>query len=373
MTQPLKVIISGGGTGGHVFPAISIAQELRKQVPDARILFVGAENRLEMTKVPAAGFEIQGLPVEGLDRRHLLKNIRVVVNLLKSLKMARRIIRRFNPDVVVGVGGYASGPVVKVAGWEKIPVLIQEQNSYAGITNRWLSRQADVICVAYKEMNRYFPGEKIVFTGNPVREEIRRIPFGAAKIRKKLNIPDNYKTILILGGSLGAGSVNTAILQKLSAVKNKPLFVIWQTGKNDYEKIATAVDQNVFPNVFITPFIEEMNEAFAVADLIISRSGAGTISELAVIGKPVILVPSPNVAEDHQTKNAKALVACNAAMLIADNHLEEKLMPEILSLLNDDRRMQELSSNIKKMAIPDASSRIIYELLKLVETKKKGE
>lgn len=373
LKSPLKVIISGGGTGGHVFPAISIAQELKRQVPGVEILFVGAEGRLEMTKVPEAGFRIIGLPVRGFNRKKMISNAGVIVDLLRSMRQSRKILRDFKPDVVVGVGGYASGPVVRVAEMKNIPVLIQEQNSYAGITNRWLARKAETICVAYEEMSRYFPREKIVFTGNPVREEIRKSNIPADYAQSFYKIPTGYRTVLIIGGSLGAGSINRAIMKKISSLGKKPLFVIWQTGKNDFNMISEQVDRDKYPNIVVTEFIEHMEVAFSAADLIVSRAGAGTISELAVVGKPVILVPSPNVAEDHQTKNARALEGRNAAVLIPDNRVDELLVPEILRLLNDDQAVQELSSNIKQLAMPDASTRIVREILKIADRQNKRQ
>lgn len=367
----LKVIISGGGTGGHVFPAISIAQALRQMVPETEILFVGAKGRLEMTRVPEAGFQIVGLPVRGFDRKSVLRNIGVVLDLLGSMLRSWRIVRKFRPQVVVGVGGYASGPVCRVSQMRGIPVVIQEQNSYAGVTNRLLARRAARICVAYEGMQRYFPREKIVFTGNPVREEIQKMRITATEGRTNLGIPEGLKTILVLGGSLGAGSINAALLSDLKKFRNKPLFLIWQTGASEFDTIRKQVDEDAWPNIRVVPFIKKMEEVFAAADLIVSRAGAGTISELAIAGKPVILVPSPNVAEDHQTKNARALESRKAALMIPDKEVVNNLVPEILKLLNDDQKMQELAGNIKKMAMPDAAIRIVEEILKVIKSRKK--
>ncbi len=365
MNRPLKVIISGGGTGGHVFPAISIAQELKKRLPETDILFVGAEGRIEMEKVPAAGFAIEGLPVRGFDRKKIWKNIGVLVQLRRSMAGARTIVRRFGPDVVVGVGGYASGPVVKTAGKAGIPVLIQEQNSYAGVTNRLLAKQASVICVAYEGMERYFPREKIVLTGNPVREEIVTSRITREEALEFFHIPAGTEVILVLGGSLGAGTINSAVLQHLGTLQDKPVTLLWQTGKYYYDDILKQMQGRESSRVQIVDFIRRMDMAYAAATVIVSRAGAGTISELAVVGKPVILVPSPNVAEDHQTKNAMALVKKEAAVMIADREAVEKLMTTALALLADPAWRSRLSENLKKMARPHAGRDIVEKILEL--------
>lgn len=370
MNKALRVIISGGGTGGHIFLAISIAQELKRSIPGVEILFVGAQDRMEMQKIPEAGFDIKGLPVKGFSRKCKWKNIPVFFWLLRSLVNAYFIIRRFKPEVVVGVGSYASGPVVKMAGRMGIPVLIQEQNSYAGITNRWLAPQASTICVAYEEMNKYFPLEKIVLTGNPVREEIVKSKVSSKKARAYFGIPPDYRTILILGGSLGAGTINRAILSHIERIRNKPVFLIWQTGRNDYARIRERMQHKNMDNILITDFIRRMDMAYAAASLIVSRAGAGTISELAVVGKAVILVPSPNVAEDHQTKNAMTLVERNAALIITDNDAEDHLLTEALKLLNDDQKMQILAGNLRKFAKPDASRDIVKEICRIAANRK---
>ncbi len=367
MKRPLRMIISGGGTGGHVFPAISIAQELKKTVPGTDILFVGAAGRIEMEKVPAAGFPIEALPVRGFDRKRLWRNFVVLLHLWKSMRKARKIVRQFDPDVVVGVGGYASGPVVRAAGKKGVPVLIQEQNSYAGVTNRLLAAKASVICVAYEGMEKYFPGEKIVLTGNPVRKEIVNSKVTREEALAFFKIPENTRVILVLGGSLGAGTINKAVLQALDTLPEPSVFLIWQTGRYYYEEILDKVKGKNMPNVLIRDFIQRMDMAYAASTVIISRAGAGTISELAVVGKPVILVPSPNVAEDHQTKNAMALVKNNAAVMVPDNEAEGYLMGYALGLLGDPVRMKELSENLKKMARPYASRDIVKKIMDLTD------
>ncbi len=370
MNRSLRVIISGGGTGGHVFPALSIARELKNTVPGVEILFVGAEGRMEMQKVPEAGFNIEGLPVRGFDRKNKLKNIPVIIQLVKSMKKARILIHRFSPDVVVGVGGYASGPMVRIAGRKRIPVLIQEQNSYAGVTNRWLASRASVICVAYEGMNKYFPPEKLVLSGNPVREEIGTSRVSPKEAYTFYGIPKGHKIILVLGGSLGAGTINQAILNHLDTIHDKPISLIWQTGKSYYVQIKKEMKNRSMPHVLVMDFIRRMDRVYAAATMIISRAGAGTLSELAVVGKPVILVPSPNVAEDHQTKNAMALVQHEAALMIADHDAEEHLLAEALTLLDDAQKMRVLSQNLKKMARPEASRDIVSEILKLAGKRK---
>jgi UDP-N-acetylglucosamine--N-acetylmuramyl-(pentapeptide) pyrophosphoryl-undecaprenol N-acetylglucosamine transferase len=367
MKKMMKVIISGGGTGGHVFPAIAIARELKKELPATEILFVGALGRLEMTKVPEAGFRIEGLPVRGFNRKNLLKNVSVVADLMKSMKRARAILRWFTPDVVVGVGGYASGPVGKAAGRAGIPVVIQEQNSYAGVTNRLLAKYAVSICVAYEGMEKYFPTEKIILTGNPVREEILASSVSREEAFSFFGIPRDHEVILALGGSLGAGSVNKALMENAEMLRGKKVFLLWQTGRGDYEDIKKEIKTKALENVQVTAFIEQMEMAYAAAEVIISRAGAGTISELAVVGKSVILVPSPNVAEDHQTKNALALTQKEAALMVRDDETTEKLPALALELLGDEERRKHLSANLQKLARPEATKDIVREIIKAGE------
>jgi UDP-N-acetylglucosamine--N-acetylmuramyl-(pentapeptide) pyrophosphoryl-undecaprenol N-acetylglucosamine transferase len=360
-----KVIISGGGTGGHIFPAISVANALRRTDPGIEILFVGAIGRMEMEKVPAEGYKISGLPIRGFYRSLSPKNIVVLYRLVRSLFMARKIIREFNPDVVVGVGGYASGPVLKEASRMGIPTLIQEQNSYAGITNKLLAKKASVICVAYDGMEKYFPAGKIIKTGNPIRQKFDDIDLlkneALAFFRLKKDIP----VILVLGGSLGAGTINKSLSENIQKIAASGFQWLWQTGKNYFENINTLVSGSTFPDIKVHDFINRMDYAFAAADIIISRAGAGTISELCLVGKPVILVPSPNVAEDHQTKNAMALSSRNAAIMIIDSEAVSRLTDEAIRLMSDDVEKKSLSANIKMMADRDADMRIAREVLKL--------
>ncbi|HOW08221.1 MAG TPA: undecaprenyldiphospho-muramoylpentapeptide beta-N-acetylglucosaminyltransferase [Bacteroidales bacterium] len=362
-----RVIISGGGTGGHIFPAISIANALRKIDPDVEILFVGAEGRMEMEKVPAAGYRIVGLPVAGIDRRNLLKNFSVLLKLFKSLRLAGKTITEYKPDVVVGVGGYASGPVLKQSLKKGIPVLIQEQNSYAGVTNKILAGKASAICVAYDGMEKYFPAEKIIKTGNPVRQNFDNL--GALKVEalRFFGLNAGQPVILVLGGSLGAGSVNKCLSMNIQTLYESSCQWLWQTGRHYFDDISRIVPDSFRSRISVHPFIDRMELAFAAADIIISRAGAGTISELCLVGKPVILIPSPNVAEDHQTKNALALVSRNAAMMIPDNMVENSLIKEATNLVTDGPAKKMLSENISKMAERDADLRIAREVLKLIE------
>jgi len=359
------IIISGGGTGGHVFPAIAIANALQSEDSNVKILFVGAKGRLEMEKVPAAGYEIIGLPVMGWQRKFSPKNILFIVKLIQSIIKSYRIIRSFKPDVVVGVGGYASGPVVRVAAKKGIPTLIQEQNSYAGITNRILAKKAEKICVAYENMEAYFPPKKILITGNPVRQDIKDLDKLKEEAEKYFNICAGQKTVLVMGGSLGARTINQSCMANLEAIVKQPITMIWQTGKYYYEKINDEINKYKADNIKLFDFIARMDYAYAMADLIISRAGALTISELQLIGKPAILVPSPNVAEDHQTKNAMALVAKNAAIMIKDDEARESLIPEALKLLQDNKKMKTLAEQIKKMEKPNAAKDIAGEILKI--------
>jgi UDP-N-acetylglucosamine--N-acetylmuramyl-(pentapeptide) pyrophosphoryl-undecaprenol N-acetylglucosamine transferase len=365
--KPVRVIISGGGTGGHVFPAISIARALRKMEPGTEILFVGAEGKLEMEKVPAAGFEIKGLPVAGFHRRLTMKNLQVLVQLLKSLDLAKRIIREFKPDVVVGVGGYASGPVLRKAGKMGIPTLIQEQNSYAGVTNRLLAKRARVICVAYDGMEKYFPAAKIIKTGNPVRQSFDNLDYLREEALAYFGLKQNSPVILVLGGSLGAGTLNRNLSENKEKMIRSGYQWIWQAGNNYYKGINEIITGDEQKVIAVRSFIERMDYAFAAADIIVSRAGAGTISELCLAGKPVILVPSPNVAEDHQTRNAMALSQRNAAVLITDSQALKSLADEAIKLVSDKNRRTELATNIVKMADRDADLRIAREVLKLAD------
>jgi len=359
------IIISGGGTGGHVFPAISIANALKEMNPECNILFVGAEDRLEMKKVPDAGYQIKGLPIKGIQRKLTLKNLKVPFKLLKSLNLAKKIIKEFNPDVVVGVGGYASGPVLRMANKKGIPTLIQEQNSYAGITNRLLAKKAHKICVAYEGMEKYFPKEKILLTGNPVRNNIIPTAQKYEEALKHFNLSKTKKTILSIGGSLGAASINNSIIEHLRKFETNEVQLIWQCGKNYYEKAKEKLGQYNIPNVQLFDFINRMDLAYSAADIIISRAGAGTISELALVKKPVILVPSPNVAEDHQTKNARSLSDKGAAILIADEEARTKLLPSALEVLKDDQQQRQLQQHITEFAKPDSARHIAEEIVKL--------
>ncbi len=363
-----KVIVSGGGTGGHIFPAISIANAIKDRWPDAEILFVGAENRMEMERVPAAGYKIIGLPVAGFDRKNLLKNISVVAKLMKSMSKARRIIKNFKPDIAVGVGGYASGPTLRAASDKGVPTLIQEQNSYAGVTNKMLAKKASVICVAYEGMERFFPKEKIVLTGNPCRQDLIISDENRAEGYKHFKLEPNKKTILMVGGSLGAATLNKSIVSAFpSLIEAEDVQVIWQCGKYYYDDLMKLKRAGKIPaNVHLTDFISRMDYAYSVADLIISRAGAGSISEFCLLGKAVILVPSPNVAEDHQTKNAEALVKKDAAVMVPDSEAPLSLFDTALSLINNLERLNDLRTNISKLAQPDSAERIADEIEKLI-------
>jgi UDP-N-acetylglucosamine--N-acetylmuramyl-(pentapeptide) pyrophosphoryl-undecaprenol N-acetylglucosamine transferase len=360
-----RIIISGGGTGGHIFPAISIANALRKIEPETEILFVGAEGRMEMEKIPAAGYRIIGLPVAGLYRSLTLKNFGVLIKLLKSLNKAKKVIREFRPDVVVGVGGYASGPVLRQAGRMGIPTLIQEQNSYAGITNKLLAKRASVICVAYEGMEKYFPHEKIIKTGNPVRQNFDNLKNLQDEALSFFNLKKEFPVILVLGGSLGAGSINNCMSENINKLRDSDCQWLWQTGKYYFENVKALVSLSFSGNISVHGFINRMDYAYAAADIIVSRSGAGTISELCLVGKPVILIPSVNVAEDHQTRNAEVLSARNAAVLIADNQACKTLVDEAIKLISDKTRRDMLSENIVRLADRNADIRIAEEVLKL--------
>jgi UDP-N-acetylglucosamine--N-acetylmuramyl-(pentapeptide) pyrophosphoryl-undecaprenol N-acetylglucosamine transferase len=359
-----KFIISGGGTGGHIFPAISIADALKRALPHCDILFVGALGRMEMEKVPAAGYTIVGLPVAGFQRRLTWKNISFFFKLAASMLKAHRVIRSFQPDVVIGVGGYASGPVLRAAASNGIPTLIQEQNSFPGVTNRILSKKAAAICVAYPDMERFFPAEKILFTGNPIRSHLLN-PIGRSEAYEAFELKPEMKTLLVVGGSLGAGSINKGILKGIERVKNEPVQILWQTGPNYYKEISLALASLNLRNVKALPFIQRMDWAYALADIVVSRAGAGTISELALLGKASLLVPSPNVSEDHQTKNAMALVNKEAAVLVKDAEAPEVLLNKALKLLANDEKCRMLSVNIKHFARPNADTDIAQKVLEL--------
>jgi UDP-N-acetylmuramate--alanine ligase len=359
-----KIIISGGGTGGHIFPAISIANALKERFPEVEILFVGAENRMEMERVPAAGYKIVGLPVAGFNRKQLWKNVVVLQKLLKSTMMARKIIRDFRPDIVVGVGGYASGPTLCAAEKAGIPTILLEQNSYAGVTNKLLAKKASKICVAYPGMESFFPKEKIVLTGNPVRRDLLAIDEKTrAEAIRYFGLDPEKKTILVVGGSLGAKTINHSILLHVKAIETSGVQFIWQTGKYYYKEIISAYPSG--ENIHITEFISRMDLAYSVANLIISRAGAGSISEFCLLKKPVILVPSPNVAEDHQTKNAMALVKRDAAILVRDIEADETLTLIALQTVRDSVRLQQLSDHIQQLALPNADEKIVSEIVKI--------
>lgn len=365
----LRIIISGGGTGGHIFPAVSIANAIRELNPEAKILFVGAEGRMEMQRVPDAGYEIIGLPIAGFDRKHLWKNLGVLVKLARSQWKARSIIKNFRPQVAVGVGGYASGPTLKTAGMMGVPTLIQEQNSYAGVTNKLLAQKARKICVAYDGMEKFFPAEKILMTGNPVRQGLLNHTISREEAIRTFGLDPKKKTILILGGSLGARTINNTLIGGLSAIKDtSDVQFIWQTGKIYHQQVLEAIKgAGKLPNLHVTDFIKDMAAAYAAADLVISRAGAGSISEFCLLHKPVILVPSPNVAEDHQTKNALALVNKQAAIYVKDEDAEIELLPIALETVADSTKLQSLSENIARLALPDSATIIAKEVIKLAQ------
>ncbi len=363
----LNFLVSGGGTGGHIFPALSIANEIKRRYPEAHILFVGAEGRMEMERVPAAGYEIKGLPVSGFDRKRIWRNFKVLYRLRKSMSIAKGILRDFKPDIAIGVGGYASGPMLKIAQKKGIPTLLQEQNSYAGVTNKLLAKKANCICVAYEGMERFFPAEKIVLTGNPVRRNLLECTSSPQEAREALQLDPAKKTILVVGGSLGARTINNSIIAGLNSIANSPdVQVLWQSGKIYNERCAAALSQSGAKNVKQMPFISSMDLAYRAADLVISRAGASSISELQLLGKPSILVPSPNVAEDHQTKNALALVNKNAARMITDADAEAKLVDEMLSVVAEQNLLDTLAINVKRMALNNAAEHIVDEIEKIL-------
>lgn len=362
-----KIIISGGGTGGHIFPAISIANSIKNRWKNAEILFVGAESRMEMERVPAAGYKIIGLPVAGFNRKNLLKNISVLQKLWKSLRMAKKVVSEFKPDMAIGVGGYASGPTLKTAAQKGVLTLIQEQNSYPGVTNKMLADKASKICVAYEGMEKYFPASKIVLTGNPCRQDLIMSEENKKLGYEFFQLNPNKKTILVVGGSLGAKTLNESIINSLDKISKSNMQIIWQCGKYYYNDMQTLyLDGKIPENVHLYDFVSRMDYAYSVADLIISRAGAGSISEFCILKKPVILVPSPNVAEDHQTKNAMALVEKNAAIFVRDSEAVDSLFTQALELVDNKEKLDELSDNIAKMALPDAAEKIVDEIEKLL-------
>ena len=366
--QQLNILVSGGGTGGHIFPALSIANELRRRHPDARILFVGAEWRMEMEKVPAAGYNIIGLPVSGFDRKHLLRNFKVVAKLLKCMSLAKNILKDFKPDIAIGVGGYASGPMLKAAQKQGIPTLLQEQNSYAGVTNKLLAAKAECICVAYEGMERFFPKDKIVLTGNPVRRNLLECGATPQQARQAMGVAPDKKTILIIGGSLGARTINNAIIDGLKKIGDAgDVQVIWQTGKIYDRQCSEALLASGVKNVVQMPFISNMDMAYRAADLVVSRAGASSISELQLLGKASILVPSPNVAEDHQTKNAQALATCGAAIMVPDADAAASLVDTMLDTVSDNEMLASISAHVAEMALRDAAEHIADEVENIIK------
>ena len=368
--KSFRVIISGGGTGGHIFPALAIANEIKKKNPLAVILFIGAKGRMEMDKIPEAGYDIIGLDVVGIQRsfsfNSIFKNIKFPFLLLKSLLKARRILKNFNPDVVVGVGGYASGPTLRMANSLKVPTLIQEQNSYAGLTNKWLSKKAKKICVAYDKMDRFFDIDKIILTGNPVRKDIIALSTKNEEAIKYFKIGSDEKLILILGGSLGARSINDGVLKSLKLIKNTSFRLLWQVGNRFIDTVDSSFDKKEFSNVKTMSFIKRIDLAYAAADIIISRAGALSISEITLIGKPSILIPSPNVSEDHQTKNAMYLVENNAAKIIYDNETD-KILNTAIKLLKSPKEISIIAENAKRLAKPNATEDIVKEVFNLIK------
>lgn len=368
----MKYLISGGGTGGHIFPAVSIANAIKELDPQAEILFIGALGRMEMERVPQAGYDIIGLPVQGFNRSQPWKNVCVMINLIRSLAKAKKVIRDFRPDVGVGVGGYASGAAMRVAAKMGIPILLQEQNGFAGMTNKMLKNDAAKICVAYENMERFFPKEKIILTGNPVRQNLTQgtkanaLPYLQQEFGKTFD--EAHKTLLIIGGSLGARTINESLMKDIRQLLDKDIQVIWQTGKIYFDKLREQLTQQGLwdnPHLIVTPFISNMPDVYALADLVISRAGASSISELCLLGKPSILVPSPNVAEDHQTHNAMALVNKDAAVLVKDIEAKDKLVPTAVTLIEDDTKLNTLHTNVLTLAQTNSATRIAQEVIKL--------
>ena len=355
----MKVLISGGGTGGHIFPALAIANAVRRRVPETGILFVGAEGRMEMERVPAAGYEIVGLPVAGFDRKRLWRNVKVLWKLMKSMRMARRVLRDFQPDIAVGVGGYASGPMLKEAQKRGIPTLIQEQNSYAGVTNKLLAANADRICVAYDGMERFFPGEKIIKTGNPVRKDVVSSKLSQEDAKRELGFNPNRPLVVVVGGSLGARTINDSMKLAVRDMLKSGASVLWQTGKLYADECQKAIADINNENLIATAFVGRMDLVYRGADLVVSRAGASTISEIQLAGVPAVLVPSPNVAEDHQRKNAEALAQRGAAVMILDRECAEKLPRVVTEMLRDPKKREELGANARKMALENADERLL--------------
>ena len=369
MRKEYRIIISGGGTGGHIFPALSIADAIRSKQPGAKILFVGADNRMEMQRVPDAGYDIVGLPIAGFNRKNIFKNIKVLWLILKSQRMAKKIIKEFAPQAAVGVGGYASGPTLKMAAKMNIPTLIQEQNSYAGVTNKILSKKAKMICVAYEGMERFFPKERILLTGNPVRNNLLKMRANRKEAMKAMNLDENKKCVLIVGGSLGARSINEAVMANIELIReNSGIQFVWQTGKLYFEEMKERVAAAGKPdNLTVTDFVSNMANALSAANLVVSRAGAGSISEFALLGKAVILVPSPNVSEDHQTKNAMALVDKGAGIYVADAKAKEELVKRAIEVVCDDAKIASLEENILSFGRPNAAEDIAEEVLMLAD------
>lgn len=367
--RPLRVLISGGGTGGHIFPALSIADAIRRKYPDSKILFVGADNRMEMKRVPDAGYEIIGLPVAGFDRHRLWRNFGVLVKLWKSMRKARKVVREFRPDIAVGVGGYASGPTLKAAQRAGVPTLLQEQNSYPGVTNKLLAKNADVICVAYPDLEKFFPAEKIVMTGNPVRSAILNPGVTKENAKELLGFRQDKPMVLVTGGSLGARSLNNAMIAALldGNMARAPFQILWQCGGNDSERCKAATDGKLPENVILTDFISNMAEAYCAADLVVARAGAGTISELELLGKPAILVPSPNVAEDHQRHNAEALASRGAADMVLDADAGKRLWTEIDTITGNTDTLAIMSENISAMALRNSDEKIVEQIEKIIK------
>ena len=368
MKQPdsIRAIISGGGTGGHIFPALSIANELKKRNSDTDILFVGAQGRMEMEKIPAEGYQILGLPVRGFQRKLTLKNLGVAFDALRSLSQAKKIIRDFNPDIAIGVGGYASGPTLRKAAQLGIPCLLQEQNSYAGITNRLLAKKARKICVAYSGMGNYFPADKIVITGNPVRD-IKKTDALRKEGIQLFEFNKEHPVLLVMGGSLGARTINQSVLKNIDRLISSGMQIIWQTGAYYFDSILKQLEGKDIKNIRITDFISRMDLAYNVADLLVTRAGAISISEICLTGSAAILIPSPNVAEDHQTKNAMALVKENAALMVKDNEAENRLVEEIIRVMQNEKLRNSLGENSLKLAKPRATAHIVDEIYKLLE------
>ena len=368
--RPLKIIVSGGGTGGHIFPAIAIANAIKAMRSDTQFLFVGAKGKMEMEKVPAAGYEIEGLWISGLQRRLTLSNLSFPFKVISSLLKANSILKKFKPDAVIGTGGFASGPMLRAASKKGIVTLIQEQNSYPGITNKLLSKHVNKICVAYSGMEKFFPKEKILLTGNPVRQDLMNVDGKRDRALEHFGLKPDKKIILVIGGSLGARTINESILNCLPEFENKNIQLIWQTGKNFYETAQHKVGASSAKGIKVFDFIQKMDLAYAAADIVVSRAGASSVSELSLVKKPCILVPSPNVAEDHQTKNAMALVTHHAAVLIADNQAREQLCERSVSLVNDVEQCFKLSENISQLAFKDSATVIANEVINLINKNK---